>query len=161
MVSVWGSSCPNGFNYISKPHNNSPLPSLSPPGYRGILRYETSVYPSTLPSPQPGTMRTKDKNFHYLAPLLGVSSFSFSLLSLSSFFFPQCSLALHSKAFSNEGCRSPDRLRPSFCFCLLIFYSFPFSSKAKREGTDAIPTLLDFSPPSNFPPPIFSRVPKE
>lgn len=134
LLSEWGVPAQMALITFPSPHYTSPLPSLSPPGNRGIRRYETSRYPPTLPSPRPGTMRTKDKNFHYLAPSWE-SPHSHSLLCpFLLLFFIQCSLALCSKAFSNKGSRSADRLRPSFCFCLLISYSFPFSRKAKKRG---------------------------
>lgn len=112
----------------------SPLPSISPPGNRGILRYETSVFPPALPSPQPGTMRTKDKNFHYLAPLLGVFSFSFSLLSLYSHLPPPPlnALSLYTpKPFQTKGADQPAGCDHLFVF--VSWFSIPFLSQAKQK----------------------------
>lgn len=123
-----------------------------------ILRYETSVFLWTLASPQPGTMRTNDKNFHYLASPLG----SLLILILSSWVFFFSLSLVYSKAFSKEASRSSDGLRPSFCFRLLLFNSFPFLEQCKNERGHRChshsPWLL--SSLSNFHPPIFSRVPE-
>lgn len=147
LVSEWGSSCPNSFNYIPKPplhltpcqvfllqatevSSVMKLPSIPP-----------SAPPATLPSPQPGTMRSKDKNFHYLAPLLGVSSFSFFLLSL--FFLNALSRSLLKSLFK---WREPIRRQAAAIFLFsspdVLFLSF---SRAKRKERGPMPFPLSLT----------------
>ncbi len=134
---------PPHFNYTLRPSCHLSPCQASPPN--GPQLWSFPLYQS-LSSPWPGTMRTTDKSFHYLAPLLGLSPLYLSL----SF-----SLYQTRRAFLN---RETVQLMAVASFCLLFWFPTPFISffpkQSQREGMGGLNSLLVILPRSlsNFHP---------